>query len=208
MRIRITFAKSESMRYTSHLDLHRTWERTIRRAGLPLAYSQGFRPHPRINLGAALPLGFTSQDEIVDIWLEEPLSLEQIHQQLTIASPPGIQILVVVEIPQDAPVLQTQITASKYLITLLEPISDLDVRLQHVYQATSLPRERRGKTYDLKPLIHEICRLPDDEFGRQRLQAVLSAREGATGRPEEVILALGGVPELARVHRSGLLFTK
>jgi radical SAM-linked protein len=207
MRIRITFAKKESMRYTSHLDLHRSWERTIRRAGLPLAYTQGFRPHPRINLGAALPLGFTSQDEIVDVWLEEPLSLEQIHQQLTIASSPGIQILVVVEIPQDAPVLQTQITASKYLITLLEPISDLDVRLQHVYQATSLPRERRGKTYDLKPLIHEICRLPDDEFGRQRLQAVLSAREGATGRPEEVILALGGVPELARVHRSGLILT-
>jgi radical SAM-linked protein len=207
MRIRVHFAKTEAMRYTSHLDLHRAWERTIRRAGLPLAYTQGFRPHPRINLGAALPLGFTSQDEIVDIWLEEPLSLEQIHPQLTIASPPGIQILVVVEIPQDAPVLQTQITASKYLITLLEPISDLDVRLQHVYQATSLPRERRGKTYDLKPLIHEICRLPDDEFGRQRLQAVLSAREGATGRPEEVILALGGVPELVRVHRSGLIFT-
>jgi radical SAM-linked protein len=48
------------MRYTGHLDLYRTWERTLRRAGLPLAYSQGFKPHPRIVLACALPLGCTT----------------------------------------------------------------------------------------------------------------------------------------------------
>ena len=66
IRLRIVFAKTEAMRYTSHLDLHRTWERTIRRANLPLAYSQGYNPHPRINLASALPLGFTSDCEVVE----------------------------------------------------------------------------------------------------------------------------------------------
>ena len=73
MRVRITFAKTDAMRFTGHLDLHRAWERTFRRAGLPLAYTQGFSPHPRINLASALPLGFTSERELVDIWLEQEL---------------------------------------------------------------------------------------------------------------------------------------
>jgi radical SAM-linked protein len=70
MRLRITFAKTEAMRFTSHLDLHKTWERTFRRARLPLAYSQGFNPHPHINLASALPLGFTGDQEVIDVWLE------------------------------------------------------------------------------------------------------------------------------------------
>ncbi len=208
MRIRVHFAKTEAMRFTSHLDLHRTWERTIRRADLPLSYSQGFRPHPRINLGAALPLGFTSQDEVVDIWLEKPLPLEQIKQKLAIAVPPGIAIQDIEEIPDRAPSLQTLIVASRYIVTLLEPIVNLDEHLEALQMARSLTRERRGKIYDLKPLIHEIYRLEDDESGHQRLQMVLSAGEGATGRPEEIILALGGKPELARVHRSAFLLNK
>ena len=62
------------MRFTGHLDLHRAWERTFRRAGLPLAYSQGFNPHPRLNLASALPLGFTSEGEVIDVWLEQDLA--------------------------------------------------------------------------------------------------------------------------------------
>lgn len=208
MRIRIHFAKTEAMRFTSHLDLYRTWERTIRRAGLPLAYSQGFRPHPRINLGAALPLGFTSQDELVDIWLEETLPIEDIHRKLKDAAPPGIVISSIREIPHNAPALQTQINASKYIISLLEPIDNLDAKLETLCRETSLLRQRRGKTYDLKPLIQEIHRLPDNQLGQQRLEVTLSAREGATGRPEEIILTLGGKPDLARIHRQALLFTE
>jgi len=94
MRLRIHFAKTEAMRYTGHLDLHRAWERTFRRAMLPLAYSQGFRPHPRINLGCALPLGFTSQDEVVDIWLEQSNPIQEIESALQSAIPPGIQLQV------------------------------------------------------------------------------------------------------------------
>ncbi len=61
MRARITFSKQGALRYTGHLDLHRLWERAMRRADLPLSYSQGFHPQPKISLASALPLGFASR---------------------------------------------------------------------------------------------------------------------------------------------------
>ena len=71
MRLRIYFIKNQQMRYTSHLDLHRAWERAFRRADLPLAYSEGFSPRPVLNIAAPLPLGFMSTSEIGDFWLHE-----------------------------------------------------------------------------------------------------------------------------------------
>src|SRR3972149_1948092 len=90
-RFRIRFAKSEAMRFTSHLDLHRPGERTFRRAGLPLAYSHGFNPQPKINIGAALPLGCLSQGDLIDVWLESEVDPLQVESSLRLASPPGIR---------------------------------------------------------------------------------------------------------------------
>jgi len=90
MRIQVIFSKTDHMRYTSHLDVHRTWERTLRRARLPLAYSQGFNKRPKINLAAALPLGFTSSCEIVEFWLDGDPSKNEIESRLKEAAPPGI----------------------------------------------------------------------------------------------------------------------
>ncbi len=91
-RYRITFGKTEAMRFTGHLDLHRTWERTFRRAGLPLAYSEGFNPHPKINIGAALPLGCLSRGDLIDAWLERELEPDEVAASLRGAAPPGIEI--------------------------------------------------------------------------------------------------------------------
>jgi radical SAM-linked protein len=206
MRLRIKFSKTEEMRYTSHLDLFRAWERTLRRASLPLAYSQGFKPHPRINLASALPLGFTSSCEIADIWLEQEIPLEQIASALDRASPPGMQISQIQEIDERTPALQSQLKASKYLITFLEPFPQLDKRLEEMLLKDSIPRERRQKTYDLRPLILDAEYLTAGGSGQQRVEICLMAQEGATGRPEEVILALGGEPEKTRVQRIDLIF--
>ena len=148
MRLRITFTKTDEMRFTGHLDLHRTWERIFRRAGLPLAYSQGFHPQPRINLASALPLGFTSEAELVDVWLEETLPLEQIWDALKTALPPGLSLIDIQEADLRAPSLQTQVVASEYIVTLLDPVDHLDEHLAEVIIASSLPRDRRGKKYD------------------------------------------------------------
>ena len=205
MRIRITFAKTDAMRFTSHLDLHRTWERTFRRAGLPLAYSHGFNPRPRLNLACALPLGFTGSQEILDAWLEQTLPEADIQRVLEQAAPPGIRIRRVESIDERAPTLQTVLEASNYTIILDERLPGLDERLNALLQAESLPRQRRGKDYDLRPLVLELERLPDDAEGRQRIHARLKAQEGATGRPEEVLDVLGADPLAARVNRDHLV---
>ncbi|MCZ7553207.1 MAG: TIGR03936 family radical SAM-associated protein [Anaerolineales bacterium] len=206
MRLRISFEKTDLMRFSGHLDLHRAWERLFRRAGIPLAYSQGFNPHPRLNLAAALPLGFTSADEWLDAWIEQDLPLPQIERALTAACPPGIRILRVAEVEGRLPSLPSEVCACEYQITLLEPAANLEGRLQALLAAESLPRRRRERDYDLRPLIEALSLLEPDAAGRQRLHARLAARAGATGRPEELVEALGVSPDLTRVHRLRTVF--
>lgn len=206
MRLRLTFAKTAAMRFTGHLDLHRTWERTLRRARLPLAYSQGFSPHPHINLASALPLGFTSEAEIIDVWLEQELPVTDVQAMLQPALPPGIQISSIVVVDSSLPSLQSELVAGEFIITLLEPVPDLEARCNALLASTSLLRQWREKDYDLRPLIQALEVLTPDDKNHLRLLTRLLAQPGATGRPEQVASALGISPETIRVHRTRLLF--
>jgi radical SAM-linked protein len=206
MRIRITFSKTDAMRYNGHLDLFRSWERTFRRSGLPLAYSQGFHPQPRLNLACALPLGFTSECEILDAWLECDLPPQKAYQIIEDVLPPGLEMHGVEIVDGQAPALQTQVASVVYVITLLDDIPDLDERLQRTASAEHLPRQRRNKSYDLRPLIEQISLLPKNDDGKRRLRIQLSARESATGRPEEILDEMGIKFESTRIHREKILF--
>ena len=181
MRVRITFAKLESMQYTGHLDLHRAWERTIRRAGLPLSYSHGYNPRPKINLASALPLGFTSDYELVDIWFESKKPVADIIKVIDRSTPPGIKIIKAEEIDLSSPQLQKLVISSKYTITLRESIPDLPTRLQVLLGADSIPRNRRGKDYDLRTLIEDAHLLNPDSAGYQRISLTLTTQDNATG---------------------------
>lgn len=201
IRIRITYEKGEGMRYTGNLDMQMVWERTIRRAGLPLAYSQGFHPQPRIQQACPLPLGFLSLDEIVDVWLEmEEPDLECIRTAIQKASPASMIITRINLVDLRSPTLQTRVLSSLYQVTLLEPIpeADLESKISNIQQAITLPRERRGKTYDLRPLIEK---LEVNSSIPQSFMVQLAAREGATGRPEEVLLVMGMDPFSTRITR-------
>ena len=200
MRLRVTFSKTDHMRYTGHLDLHRTWERTLRRARLPLSYSQGFNPRPKINLGAALPLGFTSNCELVEFWLDSDQPESEIEARLREAAPPGIEIQTVETVDPQTPKIPTLIESAEFQAVLPEAIPDLTARVEGLLLADTLERQRRGKPYDLRPLIEDL-RAPD----AQTLDFRLAARANATGRPEEVLEALGLDPLTARVHRTRLI---
>jgi radical SAM-linked protein len=208
MRIRITFSKLEAMRFTGHLDLFRSWERTLRRSGLPLAYSQGFHPQPRLNLACALPLGFTSDCEILDVWLEDVIEMQQINRAIGGVLPPGLEIHDVKIIDNQFPALQTQVASAVYVITFLDNIPDLCDRLLRIESAEHLLRKRRDKTYDLRPLIEQMACLPISEDGNQKLRIRLSARESATGRPEELLDEMGIKFEATRVHREMIIFNR
>ena len=216
MRVRLTFTKQGALRYTGHLDLHNLLERAARRAGLPLAYSQGFHPQPKINIASALPLGFSSRAEVMDIWLTADSEVSRLWDSLQTALPTGIQILSAEQVDNRAPALQTQVVSAEYEVTLSEPASTLTEKLAAVMEAESLPRERRGKPYDLRPLIEQLALTPSPfakhpsgapDYGRgEKIFMRLAAREGATGRPEEVLAELGIPEESARVERTRLIF--
>lgn len=191
-RIRITFSKTEAMRFTGHLDLRKTWERTFRRSGLPLAYSQGYTPHPQLNLASPLPLGFTSTAEIGDFWLSEKTPLPEIRRKLAAAVPPGLAIHSVEEIPDlHGDKLPVLVTASTYHLTVIEDGENLHQEISTLEAQEQIIRERRGKQYDLKELLHKIELLPEDQADHPRLKLTLSTLPGATGRPDEVADELG-----------------
>jgi radical SAM-linked protein len=209
MRARITFSKQGALRYTGHLDLHRLWERAMRRADLPLSYSLGFHPQPKISIAAALPLGFSSLGEVLDVRFNAEISTEEIATRLKDSLPPDIQITNVDIVDERAPALQTQVLSATYDVHLTEPVdgSELTRKVEEMLASESLPRERRSKIYDLRPLI-ETLNVITEENKKVWLQMKLAARDGATGRPEEVLNALGIEPEYTLVERTLLIFQK
>jgi radical SAM-linked protein len=210
MRVRITFAKQGALRYTGNLDLFKILERSVRRARLPLAYSQGYHPQPRLNLAAALPLGFASRAEVLDIWLKE--EVDEVVPALQANVPPGLTILKAEQVDEREPSLQSQVIAAEYEVEITEAgyDSDLTEKIASIIESESIPRERRNKPYDLRPLIEELTLTPTPSpYKGERNPSLfmrLTAREGATGRPEEVLDELGIPIEDCRIERTALIF--
>ena len=208
MRLRITFTKQGALRYTGHLDLHKILERSIRRAKLPLTYSQGYHPQPKINLAAALPLGFSSRAEAMDIWLND--NMDDVVSALQAHVPSGLTILQAETVDERMPSLQSQVVAAEYEAEITEAGygSSLTERVASVMETESIPRVRRKKEYDLRPLIEKltITPCPSPEGRGEKIFMRLTAREGATGRPEEVLDVLGISLEDTRIERTQLIF--
>lgn len=204
MRIRITFVKQGALRYTGHLDLHKLWERAARRAELPLAYSQGFHPQPKMNMAAALPLGFSSRCEVMDMKLEHDIRLDDLPTRLNSTLPSGLQVVGVQQVDDREPALQTQVTSAEYEVTFIEKMDVLQLqqKIDSVLEMGSISRERRGKMYDLRSLIEELTLVSEGKLFMR-----LAARAGATGRPEEVLDVLGIAFEDTRIERTRLIFS-
>jgi len=201
-RYRIKFSKVGALRFTSHLDLARIWERSLRRAGVPLAYSQGFNPRPQLQLAAALPLGYESDVEIIDMWTEGDLAdLAAVHNRIQEAVPDGLRVSHIEAVELKGPALQTLTTSATYLVEL-SPSSDIEALQRNVRdllaQASEL-RIRRDREYDLRPLIYELILT----YGTPPvLEMVLAlSQDRGTGRPDEVLDALGIDPNETRIRR-------
>jgi radical SAM-linked protein len=200
-RYRIYYEKTESMRYTGNLDIHKAWERTFRRAKLPLAYSQGFHPQPKIQLACPLPLGFLSENEILDFYITEELSLDSILDLLNGKLPLGLKIVEIKIILNNEPTLPVQTISTRYRIELLDEVNveNLSIGLEELNKKEIIIRKRRGKEYDLRPLIEEISMVTGNK--KPVILVKLSALQGATGRPEEVLSELNIDPSTARIIR-------
>lgn len=204
-RLRITFAKRGAARFIGNLDLHRLWERTLRRAGASLVYSQGFHPTPKIQLASALPLGITSDAEVLDIWLRKEVERDDFMVAVSDVLPPGIEVLNVGAVCLKEKSLQSRLCAAEYSVELTGEIRAdvLESKVEDILGRVSIICNRRGKDYDLRPLIEtlEVCR---DSYCAVTLRMRLAARPGSTGRPEEVLATMRINGE--RLHRTALFF--
>jgi radical SAM-linked protein len=204
-RLRLTFRKTGATRYIGHLDLARTLERSLNRAQIPIAYTQGFNQRPRMALAAALPLGYLSECEMADIFLLERMEPEAARQQMMSKMAPGIEIWRVEEVEMNSPALQTLTAVTTYTVLLLDPTDSaaLQQRVDNLFATETIIRKRRDKEYDLRPLIESI-RLAQTESDGVQLDMCLAMQPGKTGRPDEVLLALDLDPMAARITRTAI----
>ena len=210
-RFRLTYEKNEEARYISHLDMLRAWERALRRARLPLAYSKGHSPHPRITFAAALAVGFTSECETVDIVLERPGAVQDMALKLSKALPPGLVLRSFQEVPIGLPALQAQMRKAEYQVHVpaVETREELQARLEQLLAAPQLIRQRQRKgsmvEYDLRPLVDHLW-LDSSGPGGIFLGMRLLASSQATARPDQVLDELGLADEALEIRRTRLIW--
>jgi radical SAM-linked protein len=186
----------------------RVWERVFRRAGVPLVYSQGFNPQPKLQIAAGLPLGYCSTSEVLDVWLEhdltEPDATLDLLQDM---SPAGLIVDAISPVDLRSPALQALTRRANYQVTLAHDQADqpmLETRVDAMMAQTEIVHERRGKTHDLRPLIEAIEVIAGDPL-TLRMILTLSPQLG-TGRPDEVLEVLGFDPLAAHVTRTAIEF--
>jgi radical SAM-linked protein len=207
-RYRITFTRDRTVRFVGHLDLAKTWERVLRRADLPVAFSQGFHPLPKITFASALPVGCTSEAEVMDVVLTEPIAPSDMAARLAPALPAGIAVASITEVPLNAPALQAALRWAEYVVTVEtdETREQVESKVQTFLAAPSLMRERRGKSYDLRPLALSLIVKAVSASSAQIAMRLLADTSAGTGRPDEVLAALGWADAPAQIHRRELGF--
>jgi radical SAM-linked protein len=206
-RLRLIFGKTGPTRFIGHLDLARTLERSLNRAEIPLAYTQGYNPRPRLQLAGALPLGFTSDCEMADIWLLESVDPEVAREKLIMAMAPGIIIHDLREVDLKSSAVQNRIKSGVYEIIMLDSldVTVLQKRISELLKCETIMRERRGKNYDLRPLVEKLSWQKATD-GQVTILMQLSLLPAKTGRPDEVLMALDLDPLAARIHRTEFIF--
>ena len=218
VRLRIRFAKVGKIRWTSHRDLARMWERAFRRVQLPLSYSEGFSPRPRVSFGLALPTGHESVAEFLDVELTgldgpafEGTGLAGLPARLSAALPVGVDATAVAVLAPGSPSLQEDVTSCSWRWTAApaedsDPVSaeEMTARVERVLAAPTLEvaRTRKGAEVveDIRPGILSL------EVEKESADGVVLAAELAATpravRPADVLSALGPGLEERHVRRT------
>ncbi len=209
-RLRIKFSRGEELKFISHLDITRLWQRAFIRAGIALAYSEGFNPHPKISLASPLALGVTSDVELMDIVLARAISPPSFITAVNRQLPPGIRVTQVYPIAMILPALQAQVRQAEYRVEVetTKPQSEVESAVSNLLALEHLPwehqRDTGPKRYDLRVLIDDLW-LIECKAGACTLGMRLRCDSGGAGRPEQVTAALGFEPYPRSVHRTRLI---
>ena len=208
IRIRFQFTKTDFAACLSHLDTIRTLERACRRAQLPLAYSQGFNPRPRLAFGPALPVGTESLAEFFEADLDqESCEPQEVMGDLNLSLPRGLRVVDAWKIPANTSSLSTTIAAARYRVQLSGVVGEpLREAVNEISRSEQWVVERRRKgPADVRHLIYDLV-LQDS----QELWFTLAVGDAGTLRPDDFLMALANQcqgcfdPDQSRIIRMGL----
>lgn len=118
MRIIASFYKHDEVRFVSHLDMQRLFQRAFRRAGLPLSYSKGFNPHPLLSFATALSVGYTSECEYFDVFLDEKIDADKFRSRVNAVLPEGVAVTKAVDAGEMKASLTTLMRSADYFARL------------------------------------------------------------------------------------------
>jgi len=218
-RFRIEFAKGASMRFLGHLDLMRTWERALRRSGLPLAFTQGHHPHIKMSFGPPLPLGFRSRAEVFDLELYQPPGVD-LAERLNAVLPDGLTVTSFKPILYKTPSLMSQLEGASYRMRFPGSFlaeagiapgalrSELDGRVSRLLaRDVVLVRrvsEDKAREFDAKPSIVALHASLDEAPAVLDLHLRFTLR--AAARPDDLIglLVPAADPRTVDVERTAL----
>ena len=209
-RLRLRFCRGQEIKFISHLDMMRLWQRAFRRAEISLAYSQGFSPRPRLSLAVPLAVGITSQAELMDIFTAKSVSPHGFTAAISQQLPPGIKVLQVYQIPLTMPSLQSQVRYAEYKVELEteKEQKDIEAVLTSLLSVKHLPwqhqRDTGTRSYDLRALIDDLW-LVDWHSGYCTIGMRLRCDSSGSGRPEQVSAALGFTHWPQSIHRAKLI---
>jgi radical SAM-linked protein len=212
--IRLRYTKLGKVRWISHRDVARALERSFRIAQLPLAFSEGFSPRPKVSFGLALSTGHESDAEYVDLVLAETVGLDELGAQLTASLPDGIAVVGVAALADRAPALQEAVTSVEWRVhvahrdlTAVDP-ADLRRAIDAALAAPELPttKHRKGRDIveDVRPVIRRItvCDEPSASVTPAAVEMELSTQPRGA-KPGEVLAAIGDLTDVRarRTHQ-------
>ncbi len=191
-RLRLRYGKTGDARWVGHLDEGRFWERVFRRVDLPLAYSHGFNPQPKVQFAAALPVGVAGVNELVDVWLLEAVDPDAWAERIGLSLPPGWVLHEVRQVPLDLPAMQSSLRLAAYEVRWGADLSPqrLKERVAWLLAQTTLVRphhKESDRSYDLRPLIERMVVATADAAG---VDVTLHSGPERSGRITEVVAAL------------------
>jgi len=189
VRLWLKFARSSKLAYISHLDTHRAYYRLFKRAGLPLAYSQGFNPHPKMSLTAPLPLGFRSQADYIDLSLAEPLAMPEVADRLHGATGHAVLSLISGKVVEDSQKpLGALVSWTEYDMKF-EDNPKLEEGLKSFMEAEQVSFTKKSKSKSKQVNARSLVKRAELTGGM--LRAVLHSAEPTFFRPDEFIIVLG-----------------
>jgi radical SAM-linked protein len=198
--VRLKYTKHGKVRWIGHRDVARAMERAFRVVQLPLAFTEGFSPHPKVSFGLALPTGSESDAEYLDLVLAEDVDLNAVQAPLTDALPQGMAIAGAAYLADRAPALQESVTAVSWRIEIA-PDGDVNERIAAGLAARTLETTRRRKgrevVEDVRPVVRSITVCDDATIDMECNTQPRSAKPG------EVLAAIGGLTEVRalRTHQ-------